>query len=59
MPVSPGQDVCRCVDEMMWQRLLIEMLCRRIVALEREVQSGGDPQRLTSFVLSGEAADDS
>lgn len=40
VPTSPGQDMCTCIDELMWVRLLVELQAKRIVELERQVQKG-------------------
>lgn len=38
VPVSPGQGVCTCLDALMWARLTIEGLCRRVAELETQAQ---------------------
>lgn len=39
IPTAPGQGVCSCLDALMWTRLLVELLCRRVAELELEVQT--------------------
>ncbi len=38
VPTSPGQKMCRHLDQLMWARLTIECQARRIVELERAWQ---------------------
>ena len=44
---SPGQTMCVHLDKLMWTRLALELVCRRVVELERQVQAG--PIRLLTW----------
>jgi len=39
VPVSPGQQMCDCLDTLIWTRLLVELQARRNVELEDMVAS--------------------
>lgn len=40
VPTSEGQSMCKCLDKLMWMRLTLEGMARRVAELEAEAQRG-------------------